>query len=125
MALESLRRLYPSGAVVDRRRIPSFGYRAIHLVLTRDGRTVEIQLRTRLQHLWALVSEKLSDRVSPELKYGGGPDHVRHLLKDASEFVAELERREAFRDPGLDPDFRALREDVLSMFANIILDGER
>jgi ppGpp synthetase/RelA/SpoT-type nucleotidyltranferase len=34
---------------------------------------VEIQVRILMQHWWAELSEKLSDTIDPEIKYGGGP----------------------------------------------------
>lgn len=48
--------------IVDRRERPSHGYRAVHLVVTLHGRTVEIQVRTTAQQLWAEMSERLSVR---------------------------------------------------------------
>jgi ppGpp synthetase/RelA/SpoT-type nucleotidyltranferase len=44
--------------VVDRRREPSNGYRAVHVIVYRDGMPVEIQVRTRWQHAWADLFEK-------------------------------------------------------------------
>jgi ppGpp synthetase/RelA/SpoT-type nucleotidyltranferase len=55
---------------------------------------VEIQVRTVLQHLWAEVSEGLSDILDPEIKYGGGHDVVRRALRTTSEMVAKLENAE-------------------------------
>src|SRR5439155_5107176 len=39
--------------VDDRRAKPSHGYRAVHVIAEIDGCPVEIQVRTRLQDLWA------------------------------------------------------------------------
>jgi ppGpp synthetase/RelA/SpoT-type nucleotidyltranferase len=55
---------------------------------------IEIQVRTSLQHLWAEVSEKLSDQFDPAIKYGGGDDKIRQLLMNASAAVADLEQTE-------------------------------
>ena len=62
----------PNCEVVDRRKVPSYGYRAVHVLVTVEGRTVELQVRTALQHHWAQVSELLADAFGQELKYGLG-----------------------------------------------------
>src|SRR5262245_850816 len=70
-----LRREFPAAKVSDRRLNPSHGYRAVHLIVTIREKPVEIQIRTKLQHLWAEYSEKCADVVDPALKYGGGKVH--------------------------------------------------
>ena len=60
-----------------------------------ERRRVEIQIRTSLQHLWAEISEKLSDIADPNIKYGGGPVALRAALTNASEGIAALELLEA------------------------------
>lgn len=84
----------PHATVADRRAQPSHGYRAVHVIAKVSGLPVEIQVRTSLQHLWAELSEKLSDVVDPSLKYGGGPDEAKRMLSDAAEAVAGLEENE-------------------------------
>lgn len=93
-ALESAFFADASPRVIDRRERPSHGYRAIHLVVLVRDRSVEIQLRTALQHLWAELCEKLADGFGSEIKYGGGSDQVRALLQTSSQRVAEIEGRE-------------------------------
>jgi ppGpp synthetase/RelA/SpoT-type nucleotidyltranferase len=44
---------------VDRRKTPSHGYRAVHLIARINGVPIEIQVRTALQDAWAQVFEKL------------------------------------------------------------------
>lgn len=80
--------------VVDRRERPSHGYRAVHVLVGVNGKTVEIQVRSRLQHRWAEFSEKLADASAPALKYGGGDPGLRHLLSDLSRLVEQAERRQ-------------------------------
>jgi GTP pyrophosphokinase len=92
--LGSILQLFPEASVVDRRAAPSYGYRAVHIVVRVSGKLVEIQVRTLLQHLWADVSEGLSDILDPEIKYGGGDDVVRKALGTTSEMVAKLEDAE-------------------------------
>jgi putative GTP pyrophosphokinase len=80
--------------VSDRRVQPSNGYRAVHVVVCSGKFPIEIQVRTRLQHLWAEISEKLSDQFGIDVKYGGGHPSVRRLLDVASGLVAQTERLE-------------------------------
>jgi len=93
-ALESLRSLFTNLTVVDRRRRPSHGYRAVHLIVKHSGKLVEIQLRTTLQHMWAEFSEKLSDVFDPAIKYGGGDAATAQLLLDLSALLARAEKEE-------------------------------
>ena len=86
--IEALSRLFDEVGIVDRRERPSYGYRAVHLIVTSFGKVIEIQVRTSLQHLWAELSEKFSDVVDPAIKYGGGEEWIRVLLTEASNGVA-------------------------------------
>ncbi|MGB7209597.1 MAG: hypothetical protein WBD27_13120 [Pyrinomonadaceae bacterium] len=92
----SLRDLFGmSVSIVDRRERPSHGYRAVHMIVQSEGKLIEVQVRTSLQHLWAELSEKLSDVSDPSVKYGGGSDDVKDILANTSGWVAEVELREA------------------------------
>lgn len=62
------------GQIVDRLAEPQSGYRALHVVVTFAGLPVEIQVRTRAQHVWAEVFERLADRWGRQIRYGGPPD---------------------------------------------------
>ncbi|MBI2432838.1 MAG: hypothetical protein HYV26_08210 [Candidatus Hydrogenedentes bacterium] len=92
---ELLRALFPGAMVFDRRAKPSHGYRAVHIIVRIKGKSVEIQVRTYLQHLWAALSEKMADRYGPEIKYGGGKESLRLKLAQASERVRSVENMEA------------------------------
>jgi hypothetical protein len=59
--------------VKDRRAEPSFGYRAVHIIVKRQGRPVEIQVRTHLQDLWAQIVERLADDWGRGIRYGEPP----------------------------------------------------
>ncbi len=77
---EDLMRLFaeygsPLPRLVDRRECPSHGYRAVHVIIYINGASVEIQLRTKLQHEWADLFEKLADRVGRGIRYGESPEH--------------------------------------------------
>ncbi len=58
--------------IVDRRTRPQFGYRAVHLLVRRDERWVEIQVRTQMQDQWAQITESLGDAGTP-IRYGQLP----------------------------------------------------
>jgi putative GTP pyrophosphokinase len=92
--LASILEIFPDAHVTDRRTNPSHGYRAVHVVVEISDRTIEIQVRTDLQHLWAEFSEKLSDVVDSTIKYGGGDPGWRDILGQASAFVYEVEQLE-------------------------------
>lgn len=55
--------------VVDRRSVPSHGYRAVHVVVFPEGIPVEIQVRTELQNYWAQIVERLADRWGRGVRY--------------------------------------------------------
>jgi hypothetical protein len=87
----SIKHDLPDSDLTDRREKPSFGYRAVHVIAKVAGKPVEIQVRTWLQHLWAELSEKLSDVIDPAIKHGGGPAFCRDFLAQTSERIATLE----------------------------------
>ncbi len=63
--------------IKDYRTAPGLAnYRAVHMRLEResDKARAEIQVRTRLQGLWANVYEKLADGLGREIRYGFLPD---------------------------------------------------
>jgi ppGpp synthetase/RelA/SpoT-type nucleotidyltranferase len=86
-----LPKAFEKTSVLDRRKSPSHGYRAVHVVVRKGAVPVEIQIRTELQHSWAQLSEKLSDMMDPSIKYGGGPDLVKSKLARLSENVGKVE----------------------------------
>jgi putative GTP pyrophosphokinase len=83
--------LYPDCKIYDRREKPSFGYRAVHLVTKTEGLLVELQIRTELQHAWALFSEKIADLYGHSLKYGSGDEEWQKILLLHSESSHESE----------------------------------
>ena len=90
----SLTKIFPSTSVVDRRINPSYGYRAVHVIPKIAGKLIEIQIRSKLQHLWAELSEKLSDKVDPNIKYGGGKRGFQTMLHNISVLIKDLEMHE-------------------------------
>jgi len=89
--VETLAAAFHGASVRDRREEPSYGYRAVHIVAEMFGKPIEIQVRTSLQHMWANLSEKSSDVLSPKIKYGGGPVKWRNFLDKGSQSVAAYE----------------------------------
>ncbi len=105
---------------VDRRTNSSHGYRAVHLVVIADGKPIEIQVRTILQHLWAEFSEKMADVVDPAVKYGGGPEDVQKLLAEYSDTVEQMEELELM-PLGADPQhLQRLRQQVRQLLESSI-----
>lgn len=90
-----IRDLFADVSIVDRRRNPSHGYRAVHIIAKTEGRLVEIQIRTTLQHHWAEGCETSADEFGPEVKYGGGPTELRWALLDTSADISDIERQES------------------------------
>jgi putative GTP pyrophosphokinase len=100
--------------IIDRRESPSHGYRAVHVVAAIQGKPIEVQVRTTLQHLWAELSEKAADIFDPGIKYGTGPAQVLSALTGFSALITEVERDElelqgSAPDPELDEIKRDLR----------------
>lgn len=61
------------------------GYRALHVVVERQGRLIEIQLRTPRQHEWALAVERTGMRLGIRLKEDEGPADLRQYFRLAAE----------------------------------------
>lgn len=57
------------------------GYRAVHLWTRYDGLRVEVQLRTQLQHSWALIVENLGVVTGADYKSGAGSEQVHAWLR--------------------------------------------
>jgi ppGpp synthetase/RelA/SpoT-type nucleotidyltranferase len=121
---------FDSVAIQDRREKPSHGYRAVHLIVRVDGKPIEVQVRTSLQHVWAEMSEKLADTIDPSIKYGGGPMPVRQLLESAAtqthhieEVEAELARTGVI-DREIAQQMREARDEYLSTVHSILKDLE-
>ncbi len=77
--------LLPDSKVIDHRRRPVGGYRAVHVVARYSGVTVELQIRTRYQHAWAEATERLADAL-------GRTVETPAAWELAAERIAKLER---------------------------------
>lgn len=67
----------------DTREAPHSGYRAVHVVVRRGDRFVEVQVRTENQRDWARLSENAT-ALEPAVKYGGGGPAIRQALDELS-----------------------------------------
>jgi GTP pyrophosphokinase len=85
------------------------GYRARHLVVERDSRLIEIQLRTPRQHEWAEAIERTDKRLPFSLKAGQGPEALLEYFRLASDGLAYEDAGET-PDPAFLRHFRKARE---------------
>lgn len=78
----------------------SDGYRGIHLIYKYananvpdyDGLSLELQIRTRMQHAWATAVETMGTFLGQALKSGQGEDQWREFFSIAGAALADLER---------------------------------
>lgn len=68
------------------------GYRAYHLFLKRDGKQVEVQLRTKVMHLWAETVEEVSRFVGLESIKTDQPSAYTPYFRELSNCSAEIEK---------------------------------
>ena len=68
------------------------GYRAVHLIVRRKGRLIEVQLRTPTQDAWANQVEEDSRRVGRDFKGGKGQTEVHEYYVTVSELLALREQ---------------------------------
>jgi ppGpp synthetase/RelA/SpoT-type nucleotidyltranferase len=90
------------------------GYRAAHLILERDGKTLELQIRSKIQHYWAESIERTSVIYGHHLKEQEGDAAVIAYFKALSDIFYEIE---SGREPGVQSkiDLDALRERAQSI----------
>jgi putative GTP pyrophosphokinase len=84
------------------------GYRAVHLIVRRKGRLIEVQLRTPLQDEWANQVEEDSRRVGRNFKGGEGQREVHDYYAVVSELLA-------LRELDMEPD-EDLRQRLLEAY---------
>ncbi|WNM25281.1 RelA/SpoT domain-containing protein [Demequina capsici] len=63
------------------------GYRGVHLIVKYQDRAIEIQLRTKTMHEWALATENYSQVISENLKQDGSHP-IQLFLRVASDMMA-------------------------------------
>lgn len=74
------------------------GYRSAHLLLERDGRALELQVRSRIQHYWAESIERTSVIYGRHLKEQEGDQAVIEYFRLLSDAFYEIE---SGRDPSV------------------------
>lgn len=70
------------------------GYRALHHVVRRHGRDIEVQLRTIRQDAWANQVEEDSRLGAVGYKFGRGGEDVHDYYRTVSEAFAAMDRGE-------------------------------
>jgi ppGpp synthetase/RelA/SpoT-type nucleotidyltranferase len=122
-------------ATDDRRTNPSHGYRAVHLVVNRDGKMIEVQIRTVAQDTWAQISEKLADKFGQPIKYGAEVpsrpavrrtlDALSAVIQASEENFAKVSAVESwFDDMDSDGDAGVVPEEV-RILKNALIGTER
>lgn len=89
------------------------GYRAVHMVVERDDRRIEVQLRTRGQQQWADAIEAADSRLRLTLKDGSGPVEMEQYFSLTGEVIYSREYGLAI-DPELLARFQAARDAVIA-----------
>lgn len=98
------------------------GYRALHAIVRRDGKLLEVQLRTRGGHEWAEAVDRTALRLDRRLGHWphglkdghGPPDLLEYFEKAAYAIACEEEGNPV--GPEWDADFATLREQVRPYF---------
>lgn len=67
------------------------GYRAVHMVVERNGYKIEVQLRSRIQHYWAESIERTSVIYGYQLKSIEGDKFVLNYFKAVSDMFYDVE----------------------------------
>ncbi len=67
------------------------GYRALHLLFTRNGLSLELQVRSQIQHYWAESIERTSVVYGHHLKEKEGDPRVINYFKALSDVFYEIE----------------------------------
>jgi len=81
------------------------GYRALHVLLSRCGSSIELQIRSRIQHYWAESIERTSVVYGYSLKESEGDPAVIKYFQRLSDAFFELESgREPFATMKLEID---------------------
>jgi putative GTP pyrophosphokinase len=113
---ERMGQAYPQATTIDYVAKPKpTGYRAIHMLVPKAERLVEVQLRTARQNRWADEVEAIDDRYGFGLKDGHGPPPLLQYFERAAYRLACEERGEPV-DAEVEAQFVVLREQVKHYF---------
>lgn len=78
-----------SPKLIDRRADPRSGYRALHVVTCLEGVSIEVQVRTLYQHVWADMMEYLADRLGRQIRYGQPPIPPEGVSQRQAELIVK------------------------------------
>ncbi len=67
------------------------GYRAVHLIVQKDGVPIEVQLRTFGQQDWADEIERIDGLIPEALKDGDGPEEVLEYTRLLAEVISDVD----------------------------------
>jgi ppGpp synthetase/RelA/SpoT-type nucleotidyltranferase len=71
------------------------GYRALHHIVRRHGRLIEVQLRTVRQDAWANQVEDDGRKLGVGYKFGAGEEEVHDYYRSVAEVFAFMDREQA------------------------------
>lgn len=109
---------YVHGKIRDTRDQPApSGYRAVHVIVVREGRRIEVQLRDPREQEWALAVERTGTRLRIPLKEGEGPADLREYFRLAS-LGMYRDSLGLDTDPAFVAEFTEVREQVRRYFVN-------
>lgn len=117
--------------LVDRRARPSYGYRAVHVIVSLDGVSVEVQVRTYLQHVWADLMERLADRLGRQIRYGQPPTPPEGMTQRSAQVVVDtvMKLSDQFADavlpavPGQSFSLDQFMGDMRALFSELLPEG--
>jgi len=84
------------------------GYRGVHVIVRYHERRIEVQLRTKVMHSWAVTVEALGGIINEDVKSGRGPAPVQNLMSAISRAMA-LEEQGQRVDDQLEREIHQLR----------------
>jgi GTP pyrophosphokinase len=87
------------------------GYRAVHVIVQKEGLLIEIQLRTISQHAWAELIERTDRSTGVGLKTDRAPDDVTEYYRLGADLLAQADE-DAPRNPATLRRFQELHMQV-------------
>ncbi len=87
------------------------GYRAVHIVHRVEDRLIETQIRTEVQHSWAVAAERAEQSTGHPLKFGEAPAELLDYFRIASQLFA-LQEAGVDADKPLVDELSELRERI-------------
>lgn len=107
------------------------GYRSLHLIFQyvnlkhpeSNGLKIEVQIRTRLQHIWATTVETIDIFLGTHLKASQGPDNIREFFKLTSTAFALIEKTPKHVDHETIPSLEIFKT-VVSQYENLGIEDK-